>query len=90
MTFNTVPSVRHACNACRQVSIKMAMLWLGITSLQELEVDQRGELRATLADDMELVIGNTQVIERVRRFAAIYSQLEFEWFVSNGSILIVG
>jgi cell division protein FtsQ len=42
--------------------------------LRALSLDERHELRATTTGGMELVIGNSDFIERVQRFIAVYPQ----------------
>lgn len=40
--------------------------------LRELTLDERGQLSVLLHGGIELVLGNTQLVERVQRFAAVY------------------
>lgn len=41
-------------------------------TIQALTVDQRGQLRATLVGNMELVFGDEDLLERLDRFIALY------------------
>ncbi|MFT5709920.1 MAG: cell division protein FtsQ [Halioglobus sp.] len=41
--------------------------------VKELEIDDRGELEASLQDGIYLVMGRADVVNRLRRFVAVYS-----------------
>ena len=73
-----LPALRGPDGSARELMsqylrLKPLLRPLGL-ELRALELDSRGQLRATTTSGMELVLGNSEFVERIQRFAAIYPQ----------------